>query len=247
MKRHATLAFGLVAYAVFFATFLWAIAFVGNLPFPKTIDSGPSVPVEQAVLVDTLLLGLFALQHSVMARPAFKRWWTRLVPAVLERSVYVLLASVLLALLFWHWRPMPEPVWQIDAPVLRDLFHALFWLGWLTVLVSTFLIDHFELFGVRQVVLHWRGGEPGSFEFRMPALYRVVRHPIMLGFIIAFWSAPVMSRGHLLFAATTTVYILVAIRLEERDLVARFGEAYREYQRRVGMIVPSPRAKGRLF
>jgi len=233
--------YGLVAYALFLGTFLYLIGFVGNLGVPTSIDSGTPAPLAQAVLVDVLLLVVFAAQHSVMARPAFKRWWTRLVPTAVERSTYVLLSSLALVLLYGQWRPIPLSVWSFESGPAAVLLEALFWLGWGLVLVSTFLLSHFELFGLRQVLAHaMRRALPES-TFKTPLLYGYVRHPIYLGWLIAFWATPAMSAGHLLFALGNTVYILLAIGLEERDLVAHFGDTYRHYQQRVGMLLPRPR------
>lgn len=237
MTKFLSVSYGTVCYLIFLGTFLYAVGFVGNFLVPKTIDTGPVVPLAEALAVNVLLLGLFAVQHSVMARPAFKRWWTRTVPPHLERSTYVLASSLVLLLLFWLWRPMPGAVWAVGPPVTAALW-VVFGFGWVVVLVSTFLIDHFDLFGLRQVVLHARGGAYTTPPFRVRGLYRVVRHPIMLGFLIAFWAAPTMTWGHLLFAGMTTAYILVGVWLEERDLKLTIGAAYGEYRRRVGKFVP---------
>jgi protein-S-isoprenylcysteine O-methyltransferase Ste14 len=236
--RLLALAYGGVCYLIFLVTFLYAIGFVGNLVVPKSIDSGPQAPLAEALTVDLLLLGLFAIQHSVMARPGFKRWWTRLIPMPVERSTYVLVSSLLLVLLFWQWRPVPGAVWEVQQPVAVIVLWGLFGAGWLIVLVSTFLIDHFDLFGLRQVILYAAGKQYTPPPFRVVALYRVVRHPIMLGFVIAFWATPVLTWGHCLFALMTTAYIVIAVHLEERDLRAAHGRAYELYQRRVSMLVP---------
>ena len=240
MSRILAAAYGTAAYLVFLATFLYAIGFVGNYVVPKSIDAGgvTSSP-GTALAVDLLLLAIFAVQHSAMARPAFKRWWTRFVPAVIERSTYVLFASAALILLFWQWRPLTATVWQVDGPAAAAITFV-FVLGWLTVLLSTFLISHFELFGLQQVWLNLTNRMAASPTFHTPFLYRWVRHPLYLGFILAFWAAPHMSLGHLLFAGATTLYILIAIQLEERDLVGAFGEAYVAYRTRVSMLIPLP-------
>ena len=246
MVRSLFLLFGGTCYLLFLGVFLYAIGFVIGWGVPKHIDSGTTGNLGVALLVDVALLGLFAVQHSLMARPAFKRRWTRFVPPPIERSTYVLFSSLALAALFAWWRPLPTPVWQVDAEPARLLLYGLYALGWLIVLTGTFLINHFDLFGLRQVWLHARHQPCRDLPFVTRAYYRVVRHPLMLGFLIAFWATPDMSRGHLLFAAMTTGYILVAVKfLEERDLVAALGNDYRAYQRRVPMLLPRlwPRRK----
>ena len=238
MSRWLILVYGVVAYAVFLASFLYAIGFVGGFVVPKTIDSGSAADAPAAILIDLGLLSLFAIQHSVMARPFFKRWWTGVIPPAAERSTYVLASSLLLLLLFWLWRPLAGIVWNFDSPAAAGLLWAIFAVGWLIVLVSTFLINHFDLFGLRQVYLSFLGKPYSPPPFQTPWLYRVVRHPIMLGFLIAFWATPTMTYGHLLFAAVVTAYVLVALRLEERDLVAHYGETYAAYQAQVRMLMP---------
>lgn len=236
--RVTPLAYGVACYLIFLATFGYAIGFVGDFVVPKTIDSGPRVPTAEALIVDVLLLGLFAVPHSVMARPGFKRRWTRLVPPPVERSTYVLVSSLLLGLVFWGWLPLPGVVWDARGSAARTALWGLFGAGWLVVLTSTFLIDHFDLFGLRQVYLYTTGRPYTPPPFRTPALYRVVRHPIMLGFVVAFWATPTMTWGHLLFAVLTTAYILIGVRLEERDLRVHIGDSYEAYSRGVPMLVP---------
>ena len=244
MGAFLSLCYGLIVYSFFLGTFLYAIGFVGNFVVPKSIDTGTSTSVVQSVVVDLLLLGVFAVQHSVMARRSFKRWWTRVVPTAVERSTYVLMASLTLALLCWQWRPIAEPViWQVESVAGVQLLWTVFWLGWAVLLLSTFLINHFELFGVRQVFARMARLELPEPEFRTPLLYRYVRHPIYLGFLLGFWAAPVMTAGHLLFSVAVTGYILVGIWFEERDLVAQFGEQYRRYRNQVGMLLPSRRTR----
>ena len=218
--------------------YLYAVGFVSGVAVPKTIDSGPVAPVAQALIINILLMSLFAVQHSVMARKPFKRWWTRFIPATIERSTYVLSASLVLILLFWLWHPMPQIVWEITNPRIAAAVMGVSFAGWLLVLVSTFLINHFELFGLHQVVVNLTGHTTPEPHFKTPAIYKMVRHPIYLGFIIAFWSAPIMTLGHLLFAVVTTAYIFVGILLEERDLTDLFGDEYRHYRQRVAMLIP---------
>jgi protein-S-isoprenylcysteine O-methyltransferase Ste14 len=232
------LGYGGLCYLIFLGTFVYAVGFVGNLVVPKSIDSGPQSLPAEALAIDIALLGLFAVQHSVMARPGFKRRWTRLIPPPAERSTYVLASSICLILLIWLWRPMAAIVWEVRQPATEMALWVLFGVGWLVVLVSTFLIDHFELFGLRQVYFYATGRPESSPRFHSPALYRFVRHPIMLGFLIAFWAVPVMTWGHLLFAAMTTGYIIIGVQLEEQDLRTTFAGTYEEYRQKVPMLVP---------
>jgi methanethiol S-methyltransferase len=238
MGRFIALLYGLVAYLVFFVSVIYAIGFVSGFGVPKTIDSGPVGPPLMAIIINLLLMTLFAVQHSVMARPQFKKWWTQFVPPAIERSTFVLFASLALLLLCWQWQPIPTVVWQVNNPYLADFLLGFSLFGWVLVFASTFLINHFELFGLHQVANNLVGKPMPKASFKTPFLYNLVRHPLYLGFIIAFWSAPVMTAGHLLFATVTTAYIFVGIALEEHDLIAIFGDEYRRYRQRVAMIVP---------
>lgn len=236
-------AYGCIAYLIFLATFLYAVAFVGGFGVPKTLDGAATEAFLTAFLIDAGLLAVFAVQHSVMARPWFKRWWTQAVPWAIERSTYVLFASLALALLMWQWRPLGGIVWVVEPPALRAAIWVAFAYGWLQVLVMTFLIDHFDLFGLRQVWLHLMGRQYTRVHFATPAPYRVVRHPLYLGFMIAFWAAPTMSITRLVFAVATTAYMLIAIQFEEHDLVHEHGASYEQYRRTVPMIIPGARAR----
>jgi protein-S-isoprenylcysteine O-methyltransferase Ste14 len=238
VSRLLAFVYGFASYAIFFVTFLYAIGFVSGLMVPKTIDSGAVGPMPAAIIVDLVLMSVFAIQHSVMARRQFKQWWTRLVPKPIERSTYVLFSSLALVLLFWQWRPIPDVVWEVTNPMIATAILGLSLIGWLIVLTSTFLINHFELFGMHQVTSNLTGHPMPEPRFRTPLYYKFVRHPIYLGFIIAFWVAATMTTGHLLFAAVTTAYIFVGIFLEERDLVDLFGDDYRRYKDRVSMVLP---------
>lgn len=236
-------AFGFVVYALgcyvmFIGTLLYAVGFVGHFGVPKALDTGPAAPLLAALIVNTLLLSVFALQHSVMARHGFKRWWKRIVPPAIERSTYVLATCLALALLFWQWRPMPDVVWQVDSTPIMFLIWWVFWLGWGIALVSTFLINHFELFGLSQVHARATNRELAAPQLRTPLFYRHVRHPLYVGFLLAFWATPTMTTGHLMFAIAMTGYILIGIFFEERDLIRQFGDRYRSYRMQVGMLIP---------
>jgi methanethiol S-methyltransferase len=249
MAKFIQLIYAAVAYFMFLAAFLYAIGFVGDLAVPKTIDAGPTGPIVVSLALDALLLGVFAMQHSIMARPAFKRWWTRFVPPASERSTYVVASSLALALLYWQWRPIGGTVWALDHAAAQVVL-CVYFAGWVMVVASTFMLSHFELFGLSQAYAAFRDRAAPAIQFRAPLLYGFVRHPIMLGFIIAFWAAPVMSVGRLVFAVSTTLYILVALQFEEADLIASLGATYADYRARVPMLVPfarlgaQPRDKG---
>jgi len=243
MKRILFLLYGVVCYFAFFGTILYAIGFVGNIIVPKTIDSKPETSLVNAILINASLLLLFALQHSIMARPKFKKWWTRIIPEQLERSTYVMLASLCLMLMMWQWQPMGGIIWSTENAVIKNILLATYLLGWSIVFLSTFLINHFDLFGLRQVWLYFRGKPYTQLPFRLPFFYKLVRHPLYFGFLVAFWSTPVMTAAHLLFAALTTGYILTAIQLEEKDLIRSFGEKYLHYKKWVPMIIPFSKKK----
>lgn len=236
--RFLIMLYAIVSYGLFNLSFLWGIAFVGNYVVPKTIDfGGPASTPAEAVVIDLLLVSLFAVQHSVMARPLFKRWWSRILPPACERSTYVLLSSLILLLMYWQWRPIPASIWQVEG-IAAWLLTGVQGLGWLIALASTFMIDHFDLSGLRQAFSALRGAAAPGQSFRTPLLYKIVRHPLMLGLLLAYWATPAMTVGHLLFAAANTAYILAALQFEERDLIAAFGAAYQEYRRRVPMLLP---------
>ncbi|HLU47452.1 MAG TPA: isoprenylcysteine carboxylmethyltransferase family protein [Planctomycetota bacterium] len=244
MRRTLFLGYGLFSYALFLVTFLYAIGFVSGLLVPKSIDSGDEGALVPSIVTNVLLLGLFGIQHSIMARRWFKSWWTRIVPEPIERSTFMVATCVVFGLLFWLWQPLHQVIWSIESDIARQVIWGAHWAGWAIALISTFIIDHFELFGLRQVIRHYRGVSASQPTFKVSLFYRFVRHPLMLGFIIAFWTAPHMTLGRLLFAAVTTAYILVAVQIEERDLVRAHGESYREYRRRVPSILPLPRLGG---
>ena len=243
MNRTLAFAYGTVIYLIGLVVTLYTIGFVGNLVVTKTIDSGEPAPIAQALLIDTLLLGLFGIQHSLMARPGFKQWWTRLVPQPVERSTYVLFTSLALILIFWGWQPVTGVVWSVENPIGRAILWTFYFIGWVIVFATTFLINHFDLFGLRQVYLFLREQKYTYPGFVTPLFYNLVRHPLMLGFLIAFWATPHMTVGHLVFAIVMTAYILYAIQLEERDMVNALGKTYEEYREQVPMLLPVPKRK----
>ena len=242
--RSLAFLYGTICYLTFLAAFLYLIGFLGDFAVPKSIDTGAPAPLAEGVLVDVALLAVFGLQHSVMARPTFKRLWTRIVPTSIERSTYVLLSNLALALLYWQWRPVEGALWRIEDPVGKAIAWSIFAAGWLLVLVSTLLINHFDLFGMRQVYLDLKGEPYQPLRFKVPGLYRFVRHPLYVGWLLAFWATPAMTLSHLIFSLGTTVYILIAIRLEERNLLQFHGDDYRKYMERVPMLIPRWKKKG---
>ncbi len=238
MGRIISFVYGVLAHLGFLVAFLYLIGFLGNFVVPKSIDSGQAGPVGQALVINVILIAIFGIPHSVMARPGFKQWWTRFVPQHIERSTYVMQGNLLVALLMWQWQPMVGVIWNVEHPVGASVLWGLFGIGWVMIVLTSFVINHFDLFGLRQVYLHLRGMEYTPLEFKAKWIYNYIRHPLMLGWIIAFWSTPQMSAGHLVFAVGTTIYILIGIQFEERDLVKSHGEDYENYRRKVSMLFP---------
>lgn len=238
MKRVLFFLYGVICYFIFFGTFLYAIGFIGNLFVPKSIDSAVTTPLGEALLINTALLSLFALQHSVMARQGFKKWWTQFVPKPIERSTYVLFTNLCLILMFWQWQPLGGVIWNLEGSFITGIMYGLYAFGWITVLITTFLINHFDLFGLRQVWLYLVGKKYTNLGFVTPGPYKLIRHPLYLGWLLVFWSTPVMTVAHLLFAVVTTAYIFFAIRLEEKDLVSIHGRDYAEYKNKTPMMLP---------
>jgi protein-S-isoprenylcysteine O-methyltransferase Ste14 len=243
MAGFVAVLYGVVAYGFTLVALLYLIGFVGNIIVPKSIDSGAPGPLLQSVVGNTMLIVLFAIQHSVMARQGFKRWWTRIVPPAVERSTYVLFTSFVLLILYWQWQPIPAPVWTVQDPIVAGAINGVFWLGWVVLVASTFMLSHFELFGLSQVFARLFGKQLSGAKFRTPLLYRHVRHPIYLGVLLAVWATPAMTAGHLLFALVITGYILIGIQLEEHDLIQQFGDQYRRYRQHAAMLVPLPGRK----
>ncbi len=243
MSRILAFIYGVVCYLIALIAILYSIGFIGNLIVPKTLDSNLDGSLIKGLLIDILLLGLFAIQHSLMARQNFKKWWIKIIPEPIERSTYVLIASLALLLLFWQWNSLGGIIWNIQKPIIYNIIYGIFALGWLIVFLSTFMINHFDLFGLRQVYLYWRGQEYEYLGFRTPGFYKYIRHPIMLGFVIAFWATPLMTVSHIVFAIGTTIYVLVGIKLEEMDMIYIYGNLYQEYRQQVSMLIPVPRRK----
>lgn len=236
-NKLSILAYGVISYVIFFATFLYSIGFIGNFFVPKTIDGEPSVSFIQALITNVVLLSIFAVQHSVMARPVFKAWWTKIIPQAAERSTYVLLSSIALIIVYAFWQPLGGSIWAIDNTIAQSLLYGFYGTGWVLVLVSTFLINHFDLFGLRQVWLNYKGVEYQPLEFEIVSAYKIVRHPLYVGWFIVFWATPYMTVTHLFFAVVTTAYILIAVRLEEHDLCT-YHKEYAEYQKEVPRFIP---------
>ena len=244
MKKISILIYGMIAYAVFLIAFLYAIGFVGNMMVPKSIDTGGETSMLSAFLINTALLSVFALQHSIMARPAFKQWFTTIISPAIERSTYILLSSLALLLIYWQWQPMTAIVWQVDNEIVAGILTGIFFLGWLIVLLSTFMINHFELFGLAQIIDNLKNRKTPNPKFQTNYLYKLVRHPIMLGFVIAFWATPIMTVGHLMFTLVTTIYIIIAVKyLEEKDLRKHIGVQYEAYQNKVPMLIPFTKSR----
>ncbi|MCH2048334.1 MAG: isoprenylcysteine carboxylmethyltransferase family protein [Trichodesmium sp. ALOHA_ZT_67] len=243
MSRTLVFIYGIVCYLISLMTFLYTIGFVGNLIVPKTLDLNLDGSLIKGLLIDILLIFLFGVQHSIMARQSFKKWWTKIIPEVIERSTYVLMASLVLLLLCWQWSSFGGIIWNIQNPIIFNIIYGIFAVGWLIVFLSTFMINHFDLFGLRQVYLYWRGQEYEDLEFRNPGFYKYIRHPIMLGFLIAFWATPLMTSSHLVFAIGITIYVLIGIKLEEVDMISIYGNLYQEYRQQVSMLIPVPKIK----
>ena len=244
MKKSIAFAYGLFAYIIFLIAFLYAIGFVGNFVVPKSIDTGADTNFAQALLINALLLSIFVIQHSIMARPAFKKWFTTIISPAIERSTFVLLTSLILLFIFWQWQPIKTVIWKTDNEILTNILLGVFYFGWVVVLLSTFMINHFELFGLKQIFDNLKNRQPQPHVLQVNFFYKIVRHPIMLGFIIAFWATPLMTLGHLIFAIMTTIYIILSVKyLEEKDLRHYLGKGYEEYQEKVPMLIPFTKSK----